>query len=84
MALSKDFSRWVLFALAIVVLATYIFWGRNAQSDTVRQAFWIAGASQSLVVLVTILALYILPLLALILAAVFAAIALLFLFSDRG
>ena len=83
-ALSKDFSRWVLFALAIVVLATYIFWGRNAQSDTVRQAFWIAGASQSLVVLVTILALYILPLLALILAAVFAAIALLFLFSDRG
>jgi hypothetical protein len=83
-ALSKDFSRWALFALAIVALATYIFWGRNAESDTVRQGFWIAGASQSLVVLVTILALYILPLLALILAAVFAAIALLFLFGDRG
>ncbi len=83
-ALSKDFSRWTLFAIAIVILALYIFWGRNVESDGLRQGFWIAGASQALVVLVVILALYVIPLLALILAAVFAAIALLFLFSDRG
>jgi hypothetical protein len=83
-ALSKDFSRWTLFAIAIVVLALYVFFGRNAQSDTLRQSSWIAGASQALVVLVTILALYILPLIALVMAGVFAAVALLFLFSDRG
>ena len=83
-ALSRDFSRWTVFAIAIVVLGFYIFWGRTAQSDTLRQVSWIAGASQALVVVVAILALYILPLIALILAGVFAVIALLFLFSDRG
>jgi hypothetical protein len=83
-ALSRDFSRWTLFAIAIVVLGVYIFWGRTAQSDTFRQVSWIAGGSQALVVVVAILALYILPLIALILAGVFAVIALLFLFSDRG
>jgi hypothetical protein len=82
-ALSNHFSRWVIFAIAIVVLAVYIFAGREARSDTLRQISWIAAASQSLVVVVTILALYVLPLLALILAGVFAVIALLFLFSDR-
>lgn len=83
-ALSNHFSRWVIFAIAIVVLALYIFVGRTARSDTVRQVSWIAAASQSLVVVVTILALYVLPLLALVLAGVFAVVALFFLFSDRG
>ena len=44
---------------------------------------WIAGASQALAVVVVILA-FILDWLALLLAAIFAAVALLFLFSDRG
>jgi len=70
-------------AVAIPLLALYLFWGRTAHSDTVRQLSWIAGASQALAVIVVIFA-FILSWLALLLAGIFAAIALLFLFSDRG
>jgi hypothetical protein len=69
--------------IAIPVLALYVFWGRNARSDTVRQVLWIGGASQALAVVVAIFA-FLLPWLSLVLAGIFAAIALLFLFSDRG
>jgi hypothetical protein len=47
-----------------------------------RQAAWIAGASQALAVVVVILA-FLLNWLALLLAGVFAAVALLYLLSDR-
>jgi hypothetical protein len=82
-ALADDFSRWTVIAIAIPVLALFLFWGRNHKSDTVRQVTWIAGASQALAVVVVILA-FILNWLALVLAGIFAAIALLFLLSDRG
>jgi hypothetical protein len=82
-AFAQDLSRWTVIALAIPILALYVFWGRNARSHTTRQVLWIAGASQALAVVVVILA-FILNWLALLLAAIFAAIALLFLFSDRG
>ena len=82
-ALAHDFSRWTVIAIAIPVLALFLFWGRNHKSDTVRQVTWIAGASQALAVVVVILA-FILNWLALVLAGIFAAIALLFLLSDRG
>ena len=82
-ALAHDVSRWTVIAIAIPLLALYIVWGRNARSDTVRQLGWIAGASQALAVVVVIMA-FILSWLALVLAGVFAAVALLFLFSDRG
>ena len=82
-ALLHDISRWTVIALAIPILALYVFWGRSAKSDTVRQVLWIGGASQALAVVVVILA-FLLNWLALLLAGIFAAIALLFLFSDRG
>ncbi|HSS79951.1 MAG TPA: hypothetical protein VLK24_02030 [Gaiellaceae bacterium] len=82
-AFAQDLSRWTVIALAIPVLALYLFWGREAKSHTTRQVLWIAGASQALAVVVVILA-FILDWLALLLAAIFAAVALLFLFSDRG
>lgn len=82
-ALLHDVSRWTVIAIAIPLLALYVFWGRNARSDTVRQLLWIAGASQALAVVVVILA-FILSWLALVLAGIFAIIALLFLLSDRG
>jgi hypothetical protein len=82
-ALAHDVSRWTVIAVAIPLLAIYVFWGRNARSDTVRQFAWIAGASQALAVVVVILA-FILSWLALILAGIFAIIALLFLVVDRG
>jgi hypothetical protein len=82
-ALAHDISRWTVIAIAIPVLALYLFWGRTARSDTIRQLAWIGGASQALAVVVVIMA-FVLSWLALILAGVFAAIALLFLLGDRG
>ena len=82
-ALAHDVSRWTVIAIAIPLLALYVFWGRNARSDTLRQLAWIAGASQALAVVVVILA-FILSWLALILAGIFALVALLYLFVDRG
>jgi hypothetical protein len=78
-----DVTRWTVVAIAIPLLAIYVFWGRNANSDTFRQMSWIAGASQALAVVVVILA-FILDWLALLLAGVFAVIAVLYLLSDRG
>ena len=57
--------------------------GRWLRARRIRITLWIAGASQALAVVVVILA-FILSWLALLLAGIFAAIALLFLFSDRG
>jgi hypothetical protein len=82
-ALLHDVSRWTVIAIAIPLLALYLVWGRTARSDTVRQLSWIAGASQALAVLVVILA-FILSWLALVLAGIFAVVAILFLLSDRG
>jgi hypothetical protein len=82
-ALAHDFSRWTVVAIAIPILALYLFWGRTARSDTVRQISWIGGASQALAVVVVVMA-FILNWLALILAGIFAAVALLFLLGDRG
>lgn len=82
-AVLHDVSRWTVVAIAIPLLALYLFWGRNARSDTVRQLAWIAGASQALAVVVVILA-FILSWLALLLAGIFALVAILFLLSDRG
>ena len=82
-ALTQDFTKWTVVAIAIPVLAIYVFWGRNAHSDTVRQVAWIAGASQALAVVVAIFS-FLLSWLALALAGVFAVIALIFLFGERG
>ena len=82
-ALAHDVSRWTVVAIAIPLLALYVVWARNSRSDTIRQLGWIAGASQALAVVVVIMA-FILSWLALLMAAIFAAVALLFLFSDRG
>jgi lysylphosphatidylglycerol synthetase-like protein (DUF2156 family) len=82
-AVLPNLTKWTIIALAIPLLALYLFWGRTARSDTVRQITWIAGASQALAVVVTILA-FLLSWLALVLAGIFAIVALLFLLSDRG
>jgi hypothetical protein len=82
-AFRGDVSRWTVIAIAIPLLAIYLFWGRTAHSDTARQVTWIAGASQALAVIVVIFA-FILSWLALVLAGLFALIAVLYLLSDRG
>ena len=81
-ALLHDVSRWTVIGIAILCVSFYVFVGRDARSDTVRQVSWIAAASQTLAVLAVVFA-FILFWGALLLAAIFAAIALLVLFSDR-
>jgi hypothetical protein len=82
-ALSHNVTKWTVIGIAIPILALYALWARKSDSDTIRQLGWIGGASQSLAVVVVILGV-LLSWLPLVLAAVFAGIALLFLFSDRG
>jgi hypothetical protein len=81
-ALLHDVSRWTVIGIAVLAVSFYVFVGRDARSDTVRQASWIAAASQTLAVLAVVFA-FILFWGALLLAAILAAIALLVLFSDR-
>jgi hypothetical protein len=82
-AFAHDYSRFTVIAIAVPLLALYVVWGRNARSDTIRQLSWIGGASQALAVVVVVLS-FVIAWLALLIAGVFAAIALLFLLSDRG
>jgi hypothetical protein len=82
-AFTHDVSRWTVIAIAVPLLALYVVWGRNAGSDTLRQLSWIGGASQSLAVVVVVLSFFI-AWLALVIAGIFAAIALVFLLVDRG
>ena len=82
-ALEKDISRWTVIAIAIPTIAFYVVAGRQLRFDTARQLSWIAGASQALAVLAVILA-FILSWLALVLVALFAVVALFFLFLDRS
>jgi len=87
LVISGGFTRWSLYAIAIIVFALYFFWARISRSDTVRQAFWVAAASQALAVGVVIIGSAVLSLvvnwLPLLVAAGFAAVAVLFLLSDR-
>jgi hypothetical protein len=80
-ALTHDLTRWTVLVIAVIVLAFYIVAGRSMRWDVARQLSWIAAASQSLAILVIIVA-FILGLLAIVLVALFAIVALAYLFSD--
>ena len=82
-ALEEDLSRWTVIAVAVPVVIFYVVAGRNLRLDAARQISWIAGASQALAVLAVIFA-FILSWLALLLVAIFAAVAVFFLFADRS
>ncbi len=82
-AIEKDFSRWTVIVIAAPIIAFYLFAGRTLESDTGRQLSWIAAASQAFAALLAILALVI-KLFVLIVAGVFAAIALVLILSDRS
>jgi hypothetical protein len=81
-ALLHDVSRWTVIVLAVVAVVLWLYAGRSSRSDTVRQVTWIFAASQLLALVAVILA-FILFWTALILAAIFALVALFFLFVDR-
>jgi cytochrome b561 len=81
-AVFHDVSRWTVIALAIVAVAIYAAAGRSSRSDSLRQLSWIFAASQLLAVIAAILA-FIVFWTAIIAVAIFAVIALWFVFTDR-
>jgi hypothetical protein len=81
-AVEKDFSRWTVIIISAPIIAFYLFAGRALQSDTGRQLSWIAAASQAFAVLLCVVALVI-GAFVLIVAGVFAAVALILILGDR-
>jgi hypothetical protein len=82
-AVEKDFSRWTVIIISAPIIAFYLFAGRALESDTGRQLAWIAAASQAFAVILCVVALVI-GAFVLIIAGVFAAIALNLLFGERS
>jgi hypothetical protein len=81
-AIAHGVSRWTVIAVAILSIALYLAAGRKTRWDLGYQISWILAASQALAVVITILS-FLLLWVALLIAAVFAVIALVILFSDR-
>ncbi len=81
-AVESNVSRWTVIVIAIPLILLYLYVGRKSRSDMFRQITWIAGASQALAVVAVILA-FILFWTALVLAVIFAVIALAFFYFDR-
>ena len=81
-AVEKDFSRWTVIIISAPIIAFYLFAGRALESDTGRQLSWIAAASQAFAVILCVVALVI-GAFVLIIAGVFAAIALTLILGDR-
>lgn len=80
-AVRGDVSRYTVALLAIAVLALYIALRERVHWDAARQILWIVAASQALALLVVILA-FVVGAIALVLVALFAVLALVYLFSD--
>jgi hypothetical protein len=80
-AFTHDISRLTIVVLAAVFVPIYFIWGRD-QGDTIRQITWIAAGSQALAVVAALLA-YVVGLLVLVIAGIFAAVALFLIYTDR-
>ena len=81
-AVSRDISWVVALIIAAPIILFYLVSGRSLQSDAGRQVAWIAGASQTFVVLLAIL-FKLIGLFFIILIGILSVIALVFLYADR-
>jgi hypothetical protein len=77
-----DFTTWTVVIISIPIILFYILAGRTLESRLGRDISWVAATAQALAVCAAILV-HIISALALILAAIFAAVVLLLLLSDR-
>ena len=73
---------WAAVGLAVIAVGFWWYVGRSNRSDAVRQASWIFGASQLLVLCVP-LALALVKAVAIAVIAILAIVALFFLFRER-
>ena len=80
-ALTASVSKYTIIALGLIAIPIYLIWGRN-QSGTIRHVSWIAAASQALAIVALLLSHFI-GLFVLVLAGLFAAVALFLIFFDR-
>jgi hypothetical protein len=80
-AVRGDISRWTVVVIAALVLLLYMALRDRLRWDAGRQVLWIVAASQVLALLVVILA-FVIGTIALVLVALFAVFALIYLFSD--
>jgi hypothetical protein len=81
-AVAKGWSIWTVIIISAPIIAFYLFAGRTVQSDAGRQLAWIAAAAQSFAVILCVVALVI-GAFVLIVAGVFAAVALILLLGER-
>lgn len=81
-AVFHDVSRYTVIGVAVVAVVLYWYAGRRTRSDAVHQISWIFAVSQLLALLVAILA-FVVFWTAIVFVCLFAAIALLFVFTDR-
>ena len=80
-AVTHSVSQYTIIALGLITIPIYLIWGKD-QRDTIRQVSWIAAASQALAVVAVLLAHFI-GFFVLVLAGIFAAVALFLIFADR-
>ena len=73
---------WVVALLAIAAVAFYVYRGRAARREEIREGTWILAVSQLAVVLVPVLAL-VLTAFAVVALVIFAIVALVILLRDR-
>jgi predicted membrane metal-binding protein len=81
-AITASVSKYTIIALGLITIPVYLIWGKD-QRGTIRQVSWIAAASQALAV-VAILLSHFIGLFVLVLAGLFAAVALFLIFADKG
>jgi hypothetical protein len=81
-ALTASVSKYTIIALGLITIPVYLIWGKD-QRDTIRQVTWIAAASQALAIVAVLLSHFI-GLFVLVLAGIFAAVALFLIFADRS
>jgi hypothetical protein len=81
-AVEKDFSRVTVIVIAIPVILFYLLAGRTLDSRLAREISWVLAMSQALAVVAAIIAIMV-PVIALVLAGAFGAVAVYLLFHDR-
>lgn len=81
-AVLHDVTQWTVIVLAAIAAALYWYAGRNSDNDTFRHVTWIFAVSQLLAVVAAIFA-FVVFWAAIIAVAIFAVIALVFIFTDR-
>jgi hypothetical protein len=81
-ALEEDFSRVTVIVIAIPVILFWLLAGRTLDSELGREISWILAMSQALAVVGAVIAIFI-PLVALVIAGVFGAVAAYLLYHDR-